>query len=160
MDSFLLSFHDETRRFRLCTSYVQAVINETILRTKMGQVNVIHEPGTKEFQYGSLAIREFSLQGSRDDKAWSASGGFFKAPKANNAGLLSEDAPEVVVDRMKVHDEKVNTLVDIVDDISTMVNAISQETEREVEQLKSINSVANKSLEKANKNAFRAAKQT
>lgn len=60
-----ISFHNGIDRFRCCTSFVQAVVNEIVLRTKQGQVSVVFEPGVKEFQYGSLVIRSQTLKSSR-----------------------------------------------------------------------------------------------
>ena len=153
-----IRFHDGTDRFRCCTSFVQAVVNEIVLRTKPGQVTVVHEPGTKQFQYGSLAIREQTLQASRDE-TWSAQGGFFQAPKANTVKLVS-DAPDEVKARLKKQDEQVNQLNDAVTNINAMNKAIRTEAEREIAQLDKIHDKTNKALQTANKDAYRAQKLT
>jgi len=148
-----IRFHDGTERFRCCTSFVQAVVNEIVLRTKPGQVVVIHEPGTKKFQYGSLAIREQTLQASRDN-TWSAEGGFFQAPKANSAGLVS-NAPDEIQMQLKMQDDQINTLSNVVGDIRTMNKAIKKEADRETEQLDKVHERTNKALHKANKDVHR-----
>jgi len=153
-----IRFHDGTDRFRCCTSFVQAVVNEIVLRTKPGQVTVVHEPGTKQFQYGSLAIREQTLQASRDD-TWSAEGGFFQAPKSNTTRLMT-NAPEEIQDRMKKQDEQINALSGAVSDFRSIDAAIKKEALREIDQLDTIHEKTNKALLTANKDAFRAAKLT
>ena len=153
-----IRFHDGTERFRCCTSFVQAVVNDIVLRTKTCQVTVVHEPGTKQFQYGSLAIREQTLQASRDS-TWSAEGGFFQAPKSNTSRLMG-NAPEEVQDKVKKQDEQINALSGAVADFRNMDDAIKKEALREVEQLDYIHDKTNKALKAANKDAFRTAKLT
>lgn len=153
-----IRFHDGTERFRCCTSFVQAVVNEIVLRTKPGQVTVVHEPGTKQFQYGSLAIRDQTLQASRDD-TWSAEGGFFQAPKSDTAKLVS-NAPNEVKQQLKKQDEQINALTDVVTDFTAINKAQKNELEREIDQLDKIHEKTNKALKKANKDAFRTAKLT
>jgi len=153
-----IRFHDGTERFRCCTSFVQAVVNEIVLRTKPGQVTVVHEPGTKKFQYGSLAIREQTLQASRDD-TWSAEGGFFQTPKSDVSKIIS-DAPDEVQTKLKMQDDQINTLADVVGDLKNINKALLTETKREVEQLDDIHKQVNKTLKVANKDAYRAKKLT
>lgn len=153
-----IRFHDGTDRFRCCTSFVQAVVNEIVLRTKPGQVTVVHEPGTKQFQYGSLAIRDQTLQASRDN-TWSAEGGFFQAPKADSSKIIT-NAPEEIKDQLKKQDDQINALTDVVGDFGAITNAIKTEAEREIDQLNYIHEKTNSALKKANKDAYRAAKLT
>lgn len=151
-----IKFHDGTERFRCCTSFVQAVVNEVILRTKPNQVTVLFEPNVKQFQYGSLAIR---AQGSRDD-AWSVQGaGFFKAAKADASRIIT-NAPEEVADALAIQDEQVNDLQSVVDDLDAISSAIGNEGQRQVDQLGKMHKTADKTLKTAHKDAFRTKRMT
>ena len=59
-------FNNTVERFRLCSSFIQAIVNELFLRTPNGQISFIKEPGTRQFQYGSYAIREITSVKNRN----------------------------------------------------------------------------------------------
>eukprot|EP00339_Tiarina_fusa_P029983 CAMPEP_0117028154 /NCGR_PEP_ID=MMETSP0472-20121206/20495_1 /TAXON_ID=693140 ORGANISM="Tiarina fusus, Strain LIS" /NCGR_SAMPLE_ID=MMETSP0472 /ASSEMBLY_ACC=CAM_ASM_000603 /LENGTH=360 /DNA_ID=CAMNT_0004735561 /DNA_START=493 /DNA_END=1575 /DNA_ORIENTATION=+ len=154
-----IKFKDSQDRFRCCTSFMQAVVNELFLRTKPGQILLIHEPETRRFQYGNLAIREMTLRGARSDGEGieTTSDEAFTSSTANYASLLS-GAPGTVQEAQEVQDSQINDLSKLVSDIDSINAAMSGELRRQNGQLDDINKQTNKTLLKANETTFRTTK--
>lgn len=55
-----------TPRFRLCSSYVQDIVNEIVLRTDLDKKNIVFEPNARIFSFG--APRYSSLSSSTKPK--------------------------------------------------------------------------------------------
>ena len=135
-------------------------MNELFLRTKPNQLILVHEPETRRFQYGSLAIREMTLRGTRgeDDggQTYNDSQGFQIASKANFAALLSEHAAGGVVEAQQVQDSQIDSLSAIVRDIRSIDDASRKEMDRQTAQLENIHASTDETLRRANHADYRA----
>ena len=131
-------------------------MNELFLRTKPSQLILVHEPETRRFQYGSLAIRELTLRGTRMDMGGETSNEGF-TPKANFANLLS-DAPSGVVEAQATQDSQINSLASILADIRTIDGAMKKEADRQSSQLDEMHRATDKTLSHMHKTGYRTAR--
>eukprot|EP01133_Synstelium_polycarpum_P013382 gene13382-15741_t len=119
-------------RFRLCSSYIQNVVNEFVLRSncKLGRsAKVMFEPGVKTFAYGNPTIRFIPSSGRQN-----------QAPvfgRASTMGLSNviKNAPEGVKDALIQQDKDLDEISALLGDIHGIARTIGDEADRQSEQL-------------------------
>lgn len=131
-------FEDNSARFRCISSFVQMIVNEIFIRTNR-RVSPLYEPGTRQFEYGNVKLREYPLQSSRD-----ASSKLFQRQAIKTADIVvNESTPEVVKNDLQEVDELLDHISKRVSCIEVTVADIGLETKRQTEQAKNINQSTN-----------------
>jgi len=120
-------------RFRLMSSYIQSIVNEFTLRakSKVGEVPVIFEPGTRKFVYGKSIIPPPSAaSGERK-----AGGGLFR--KDNNVALPSvfKNASDDIKQGVLQQEQDLQDISNILGDLHGMATTMGSEIDRQTEQL-------------------------
>eukprot|EP01095_Lingulamoeba_sp_RSL-Kostka_P012982 TRINITY_DN5255_c0_g2_i2.p1 TRINITY_DN5255_c0_g2~~TRINITY_DN5255_c0_g2_i2.p1 ORF type:complete len:519 (-),score=177.15 TRINITY_DN5255_c0_g2_i2:184-1740(-) len=159
-----IRFNDNKDRFRCMSSFVQGITNEVILRTRSSQVSVIFEPGTKQFQYGSLELRGQSTCGSRTNdisKGFSSSSknGFYtlQQNKQNvKTSQILNRAPEEVIADLDENDEDIDILIDVLADVKNSTNAINVSLEDSNKKIDKTLKNVHKARDKLHKDNYRA----
>jgi len=127
-----IRFKGKTPRYRMFTSYIQAVVNEVVLRArnKVGDVSVVFEPGTKKFAYGSHSILPPAASNSGERKV-----AFFRRDAVPQASPLIRNAPEGIKQDLMKQEEDLDQISDILGDLHGIATTMGSELTRQTEQL-------------------------
>lgn len=127
---FTLSSNKE--RFRLMSSYIQLIVNELILRCPKGSVQVIFEPGVRQFEYDNPALSKIP------PTSRTAQSSGFSRPEATSrpsALLLSATADQQTRDDLDEVDRHMDEVSRVVGDIGDMAVAMGQELSSQIEHI-------------------------
>jgi len=129
-----IRFKDKkTPRFRLMSSYVQAIVNEICIRAKpkIGTVQVNFEPGTRKFSYGTTAIPLPTVDtGGGERKA-----GFFRKDGAATLPGVFKNASDDVKQAVLQQEQDLVQISGVLGDLHGMASTMGGEIERQSEQL-------------------------
>lgn len=124
-------FKDNLPRFRMCVSDIQGVVNELVVRTKPGQVEVIFEPGTRKFPYGKPNLKEASNTNSKNGR----SEGGFKRTTQKITTTMFKDQDDDTKKQIMEQENDLDELSDILGDLNAIANTMGTELDRQNEQL-------------------------
>lgn len=144
------------------SSFMQAAVNELVIRTPPGAFILTFEPTAKKFQFGCMAIRtkmlpSLNVQRSEPD-ADGADYSFGRQQVVSNAATVLDKVPEEVAAKLREQDEAINATKAAVERLDLVADAINAEGRRQTEHLESVNHTADKALKNINKQAYRARK--
>eukprot|EP01114_Cavostelium_apophysatum_P015389 TRINITY_DN4178_c0_g1_i1.p1 TRINITY_DN4178_c0_g1~~TRINITY_DN4178_c0_g1_i1.p1 ORF type:complete len:482 (+),score=140.25 TRINITY_DN4178_c0_g1_i1:93-1538(+) len=131
-----IRFKDKSR-FRLCTSDIQAVVNELFLRSKSGQVSVVFEPGTRHFPYGKASLLSYSIgksAESKDGNTSKTSGFFRRQPKSVTQNILKNVDDETKAQLLE-QEKDLDEISNILGDLSAIASTMGGELDRQTQQI-------------------------
>lgn len=150
------------KSIEVLSSFMQAAVNELVVRTPPGSVAVVFEPLAKKFQFGCMAIRTKMLPSLNVQRSEPSGDGadysFGRQQVVSNAANVIDKVPEEVAAQLREQDEAINATKEAVDRLDLVADAINAEGKRQTEQLESVNHKADKALKNINKQAYRARK--
>lgn len=136
-------------RFRLCSSYLQGIVNEIVLRSPPSKkIQVIFEPGTRKFAYGHPALSSIPANRNRGNEA---NGFARRAPQTQN---LFKDAPQQVQTQINEQEKDLDDISNILSDITSIAETMGSELDRQNEQIDRVTNrvdLANEKLYQTNK---------
>eukprot|EP01128_Nolandella_sp_AFSM9_P011730 TRINITY_DN8659_c0_g1_i1.p1 TRINITY_DN8659_c0_g1~~TRINITY_DN8659_c0_g1_i1.p1 ORF type:complete len:574 (-),score=121.68 TRINITY_DN8659_c0_g1_i1:37-1605(-) len=135
-----LRFFPDTKmdRFRMMSSYLQIIVNEFILRTPKGQIQVIFEPGAHKFGFGRARI---SVQPPlhRDAKSGAGSGFFRRENQIKTSSLLGAEASLETREALDEADKDLDAISGILGQLVDVGVTMGDEIDRQTDQLDRIN---------------------
>lgn len=156
-----IRFKGNIPRFRLCSSYIQGIVNEIFLRTKIDSKNVIFENGALVFHYGNPIYSH--LKGKKETSSSSSTssnilgtGGFTKSakPKSNLSQTVFKDASEDIKREIDEQEEDLDELDNMLGNLNAMASTMGSELDRQNKQLDRVNErtdLANTRIQNVNK---------
>ena len=143
-------------RFRLCSSYLQGITNEFVIRAKPHIIRVTFEPGVRKFQYDSISFCKVPMTKSRTEVTGASAGVFHrrsnKVPNATQK--LLKDAPDDVKIAVQQQEQDLDDISNIISDITSIAETMGNELDRQTEQLDRITGrvdLANEKVYQTNK---------
>eukprot|EP00005_Dracoamoeba_jomungandri_P001206 CAMPEP_0174250716 /NCGR_PEP_ID=MMETSP0439-20130205/801_1 /TAXON_ID=0 /ORGANISM="Stereomyxa ramosa, Strain Chinc5" /LENGTH=503 /DNA_ID=CAMNT_0015330857 /DNA_START=27 /DNA_END=1534 /DNA_ORIENTATION=+ len=133
-------------RFRLCSSYIQPIVNEFFFRVP--SCNIIFEPGVPEFDYGSEKIVVTSHSREGDGVA-------FFGVKKSTADILGDDVDEDVKQAVRRQEAHVEEIGNLVGEMGQLGIAMGHELDRQIEQLHRVQGKVESGNERIYKNTVR-----
>jgi len=116
---------EKDQRCRLCCSDIQQIVHEFSM--KHPTINVIFEPGTRQFVYGKrLAMAPQSRK--------AVGSGFFRK-QANFTATAFKDAPDDIKKQLNQQDQDMDEIEHIVGNITRMAAVMGEEIDRQTEQI-------------------------
>lgn len=115
-------------RFRLCSAFIQAVVNEMVLRTT---ARVVFEPGTETFDYGSRKIVIRSKITDNDGPG----GAVFFGVVHNTSDLISKTAHKDIKEALVQQEGDVDHIAHNLKDLRSIAETMSDELDRQLNQL-------------------------
>jgi hypothetical protein len=134
-----IRFQEPTPRFRLMSSYLQAITNELVLRTGPNQAKVIFEPSVKRFQFGSFKVSDATAIGrGRNADANGGGGGGGSGFRPNHikaSDLLSNNASSEVRAAVDQQEEDLHAISNVLDDLGAIANGMSSTLDDQIRQI-------------------------
>jgi hypothetical protein len=134
----------------MCSSYLQPIVNELVLRAHPHKINVVFEPGTRKFTYGNPMLSNIAVR-SREE----LTGGFVrKGGKPATTQALLRDAPPETRAQVQEQEQDLDDISNILSDISSIAETMGSEIDRQSEQLDRVTNrvdLANEKLYQTNK---------
>jgi len=151
-------FHGKTPRFRLMSSYIQAIVNEFVLKSKsippgpLGYLRIIFEPGIKKFSFGSPAINLPTSSSSNTTRK----AAFFRqgAQPQNTVFIQKMDVDQETKNQLLEQEKDLDQISNLLGDLHSMGVTMGTEIERQSEQLDKVTTRvdhANDRMNKSNK---------
>ncbi|KAL6062727.1 hypothetical protein QOT17_011171 [Balamuthia mandrillaris] len=116
-------------RFRICSSYLQAIVNEMYLRVATCQV--VFEAGAKSFDYGDPSL-VIATKKSRDD---GGGGSAFFGVRKQAPDLVSDNVSQEVKQALQEQQDDLDQIEMLVGEMGGMGVTISTELDRQNQQL-------------------------
>ncbi|EGG17374.1 GRAM domain-containing protein [Cavenderia fasciculata] len=120
-------------RIRLCSSYIQNIVNEFVLRSnfKLGKAaKVIFEPGVKQFAYGNPTIKFIPSVGRQQQNQ-----ALFGRTNTSGVSHVVKNASEDVREALMQQDKDLDEISALLGDIHGIASTIGNEADRQSEQL-------------------------
>lgn len=132
-------------RFRLCSSYLQGIVNELSLRVK--SLAVVFETGARQFSYGKPVYSQRAPQGSKN--------GFFRrGPQKPITETILTNVDDKTKQELLQQEQDLEDLSSVLGDLHMIGTAMGCEIDRQNEQLDHITTrvdEANAKLKATNK---------
>jgi len=136
-----IRFSTKIPPFRLLSSYLQVITNELMLHAESkSQIQIIFEPLAKKFQFGSFRIsNELSTQigkGRISTAGNAAGGGFRRGTNTQKASaILSDNCNQELKQEFDEQEANLEEISNVLGDMVPIATTMSQEVDRQNEQL-------------------------